>query len=74
MGTLKGNLLSATSQQWSTLRTDDDIQKAVSEFLDVESSKHQEQSFKNSIVEISHWLGAMIQQEREGTRRMGLQS
>lgn len=66
MGTLKGNLLSATSQQWSSLRTDDDIQKAVSEFLDVESSKHQEQSFKNSIVEISHWLGAMIQQEREG--------
>ena len=66
MGTLKGNLLSTTSQDWSTLRTDDDIQKAVSDFLDVESSNLQGKSFQDNIVEISHWLGSMIQQEREG--------
>ncbi|XP_062577265.1 uncharacterized protein LOC134239121 isoform X1 [Saccostrea cucullata] len=66
MGTLKGNLLSPTSQHWSALRTDDDIQKAVSEFLDEESPKLHGKSFQEGIIEISHWLGSMIQQEREG--------
>lgn len=66
MGTLKGNILSPTSQHWSALRTDDDIQRAVSDFLDDQSPKLSEKSFQDSITEISHWLGSMIQQEREG--------
>ena len=67
MGTLKGGLGGvSTSQEWSAIRTDDDIQTAVSQFLEEESGNLREKSFNESIVEVSRWLGSQIQKEREG--------
>ncbi|XP_033726967.1 uncharacterized protein LOC117316471 [Pecten maximus] len=56
----------ATSKHWSDLRTDDDIQSAVSTFLEDESHNLSGKTLHESIVEVSRWLGTQIQKEREG--------
>ncbi|XP_060065919.1 uncharacterized protein LOC132546224 [Ylistrum balloti] len=56
----------ATSKHWSDLRTDDDIQSAVSTFLEDESHNLNGKTLHESIVEVSRWLGTQIQKEREG--------
>jgi len=56
----------ATSKSWSGLHTDDDIQTAVSTFLEEESHSLNGKTLHESIVEVSRWLGSQIQQEREG--------
>lgn len=58
--------LVATSKHWSDLRTDDDIQSAVSTFLEDESHNLSGKTLHESIVEVSRWLGTQIQKEREG--------
>lgn len=55
-----------TLQHFSSHRTDDDIQGAVTQFLENEAHHLQGKSIHESIDEVSQWLGTMIQQEREG--------
>ncbi|XP_076083641.1 uncharacterized protein LOC143054503 isoform X1 [Mytilus galloprovincialis] len=55
-----------TLQHYTAFRTDDDIQGAVTQFLEDESHVLQGKTIHEGIGEISQWLGGMIQQEREG--------
>lgn len=56
----------ATSTQFISTRTDDDINAAVSNFLQNEGKKLQGKTWQDTTNEVTQWLGSQIQQEREG--------
>lgn len=56
----------ATSTQFISTRTDDDINAAVANFLQNEGKKLQGKTWQDTTNEVTHWLGSQIQQEREG--------
>ena len=59
-------LPTATSTQFITTRTDDDINAAVANFLQNEGKKFQGRTWQDTTGEVTQWLGSQIQQEREG--------
>lgn len=56
----------ATSMQFISTRTDDDINAAVANFLQNEGKKLQGKTWQDTTNEVTQWLGSQIQQEREG--------
>lgn len=58
-----------TSQHFSSIRTDDDITAAVTNFLDNEGSNLHSKTWQDTTAEVTKWLAGQIQQEREGWRQ-----
>lgn len=58
-----------TSQHFSSIRTDEDINAAVTQFLADEGSKLHGKTWQDTTAEVTQWLASQIQREREGWRQ-----